>query len=345
MLLFNHTPRRSSESTMHKPQGFKKEVVLRSTPVKDQGQTEACWIYAMLATIETDCLAHGDSVNLSPLWLIRKNIERQQNEQRVSTPRPERLLSPDKRGSKEGVEAGEGLMRGTLPEALDLFKHYGIVAYDAYRLADKEEFDAKNLPPEPINVYMYGARYTPQEFARSCALADEWQAVTSFTHHPYGESFAVEIPDNRRGYKALNVSLDSLLRMVEESLRNGHPVAWEGCMNLDRFYNDDDNDDDNNPSASSGTAESNTSTSSGAIKDPKPLSLTEERQRLWDDGILTDDHCMAIIGMGHDAKGRRIFILKNSWGRGDGYHGYRFLTARQLLLSTIILMLHKPYLS
>lgn len=313
MLLFNHTPKRSSESTMHKPQGFKKEVVLRSTPVKDQGQTEACWIYAMLATIETDCLAHGDSVHLSPLWLIRKNIERQ--------------------GEKYN-------MRGTLPEALDLFKHYGIVAYDAYRLADKEEFDAKKLPPAPINVYMYGARYTPQEFARSCALADEWQAVTSFTHLPYGESFALEIPDNRRGYKALNVPLDSLLRMVEESLHNGHPVAWEGCMNLDRFYDDDDNDDDNNPPTSSGTAESNTSASSETTKDTKPLSLTKERQRLWDDGILTDDHCMAIIGMGHDAKGRRIFVLKNSWGTNDGYHGYRFLTARQLLLSTIILMVH-----
>ena len=41
------------------------------TPVKNQGKSELCWAYAMLATIETEHLLRGDSVNLSPQYLGR----------------------------------------------------------------------------------------------------------------------------------------------------------------------------------------------------------------------------------------------------------------------------------
>ena len=58
-------------SSCHLQKGYIKkeytnEVLNRMTPVKDQGDSETCWIYAMLATIETEHLAWGDSVNLSP---------------------------------------------------------------------------------------------------------------------------------------------------------------------------------------------------------------------------------------------------------------------------------------
>ena len=45
---------------------FTVDVMNRMTPVKDQGNSEKCWIYAMLAAIETEHLSWGDSVNLSP---------------------------------------------------------------------------------------------------------------------------------------------------------------------------------------------------------------------------------------------------------------------------------------
>src|SRR3712207_7203455 len=41
------------------------EVMLKTTPVKNQGMSDLCWAYAMLATIETEHLMQGDSVNLS----------------------------------------------------------------------------------------------------------------------------------------------------------------------------------------------------------------------------------------------------------------------------------------
>ena len=52
------------------------EVLNRMTPIKDQGDSETCWIYAMLAAIETEHLAWGDSVNLSPYY-IEKMMERE----------------------------------------------------------------------------------------------------------------------------------------------------------------------------------------------------------------------------------------------------------------------------
>ena len=41
---------------------FTNELLLPMTPVKDQGKSELCWAYAMLATIETEHLVHGLSI-------------------------------------------------------------------------------------------------------------------------------------------------------------------------------------------------------------------------------------------------------------------------------------------
>ena len=50
---------------------FIQEVRLTATPVKDQGRSPLCWVYAVLATIETEHAAQGDSVNLSPDYTAR----------------------------------------------------------------------------------------------------------------------------------------------------------------------------------------------------------------------------------------------------------------------------------
>ena len=52
-------------------QTFTDEVRLSYTPVKNQGKSSLCWAYAMLATIETEHIMRGDSVNLSPAYVAR----------------------------------------------------------------------------------------------------------------------------------------------------------------------------------------------------------------------------------------------------------------------------------
>ena len=47
------------------------DLLLPMTPVKNQGQANACWAYAMLATIETEHILRGDSINLSGVYVAR----------------------------------------------------------------------------------------------------------------------------------------------------------------------------------------------------------------------------------------------------------------------------------
>ena len=131
------------------PKHFTHEVLNRMTPIKNQGKSQTCWIYAMLAAIETEHLSWGDSVNLSPAY-IEKALEREPN-------------APE---SKRGM--GATLLR--------LIQKYGIVAYDAMRTVDT---------PAPRFVFMLGAEYTTHEFARSVCAPNEYIALTSQAREPY----------------------------------------------------------------------------------------------------------------------------------------------------------------
>ena len=50
---------------------FTNEILLGYTPVKNQGRNPLCWAYSMLATIETEHIMMGDSVNLSVDYVAR----------------------------------------------------------------------------------------------------------------------------------------------------------------------------------------------------------------------------------------------------------------------------------
>ena len=56
---------------------FTNETLLGYTPVKHQGSSPLCWAYAMLATIETEHIQMGDSVNLSVDYVVRHLLAEQ----------------------------------------------------------------------------------------------------------------------------------------------------------------------------------------------------------------------------------------------------------------------------
>ena len=143
----------------------------------------------MLATLETEHIMRGDSVNLSPDYVARMYLSEQANRRR---------LLPNKIVQKEaGITT-----RGMCTMALDLIQTYGLQHYDAYRHKadmdynvlcrkldkgnDAEKLLDKYIGPLPNQVFMLGALYTPLEFAHSVCTDDEYVALTSFTHHPYG---------------------------------------------------------------------------------------------------------------------------------------------------------------
>jgi len=176
---------------------FTHEVLLPMTPVKNQGKSELCWAYAMLATIETEHLLRGDSVNLSPQYIGRM----------MAAGHP----SPNKKHPQRAM--GQTL--------LNIMERYGVVGYDV--MPD----DATDDLPTPQWVFLLGVRYTPLEFAHSVCAPHEYMSLTSFPDSPYYQKIDVPIPDNWEHNRLLNVPLDTLRKHVNQALRHRHPVCWE----------------------------------------------------------------------------------------------------------------------
>jgi len=181
------------QSSPYTPVGkhFTHEILNRTTPVKNQGDSQTCWIYAMLAAIETEHLRWGDSVNLSPYY-IEKMIEQ------------EKACPASKRGEPTTL--------------ISMIEKYGICGYDAMR---------KIETPAPKWVFMLGAQYTPQEFARSVCKPGEYIALTSDEEKPYYQETVLDTPDNWTHELYMNIPIDSLIAKTERAVRNHHGVCWE----------------------------------------------------------------------------------------------------------------------
>lgn len=315
----------------HKALVFHDDIILPTTPVKDQGSSSLCWVYAMLATIETEHLVQGDSVNLSADYVARAYIMDQAEN---------RFLHGYPTDANNDIST-----RGVAPMLLSLIATHGLTHQDAYhrpsdanidvlvrkvqQIVDTEQSEARmrqrvtalldeTLGPLPRHVFMLGARYTPLEFAHSVCGDNEYVALTSFTHHPYYQRFALELPDNRYHSEFLNVPLDTLIDRVEQSIRHGHPVCWEGDIS-ERYFR-----------WSEGYA---------VLHNDTANVTAAHRQCSFERRLTTDDHCMEIIGLAHDDNNQRYLILKNSWGTSNRYGGRMYMSIPYARLKTIAVIM------
>ena len=181
---------------------FTNLLLLPMTPVKDQGKTQLCWAYAMLATIETEHLVRGDSVNLSAQYIGRHLANYQSSIVHSPLPRQQN-------------------QRAMCQTLLNMLPRCGLCGYDV--MPD----DASPTLPMPRNVFMLGARYTPREFAHSVCAPGEYVSLTCIPDSPYYQSVDVPIPDNWEHNRLLNIPRDTLVRRINRALRNRHPVCWE----------------------------------------------------------------------------------------------------------------------
>lgn len=309
---------------------FVTEVRLKTTPVKDQGRSDLCWLYAMLATIETEHIMQGDSVNLSTDYMARQFLLEQTRRYYLSKGRQPISM----RGMNTMLIS---LLQTSGAEPYDSYYHNGAVNYHKLMkelehitdigigrragLAWTEQnanalFD-KEIGYLPRIIAMLGAEYTPLEFAHSVCRKDEYVAMTSFTHHPFYQWFVLETPDNKNNDQFYNVPIDTLMQSMERSIRAGHPVCWEGDISERGF------------SFAEGVAH---------LQHEGLLVTQEHRQTSFERFATTDDHCMELMGIAHDRKGNRFFIAKNSWGTGNPYGGYMYLSFNYVKLKTIAIL-------
>ena len=301
-------------------------VRLPTTPVKQQGHSESCWIYAMLATIESDRLALGDSINLSADYLCRQYLS-------------ERALDYYLSHGRKAVS-----MRGMMPMALRLTEQYGAEPFDTYHASESLNFHALCRKVEqtartcrsfsqlrrqtdslldsemgflPRFVFMASVEYTPLQFGRSVYKPGEYVALTSFTHHAFQEDIVLELPDNHELCHFRNVPVDELMATVDSALMNGHAVCWEGDISNKAF------------SFKKGTAR---------LTLDDGCDIQRLRQQSFERLSTTDDHCMALVGIAEDDHGQRFYLAKNSWGTENPFGGYVYLSADYLRMFTIAIV-------
>ena len=313
-------------------EAFTIETMNKITPVKDQGRSPLCWVYAMLAVIESDRLMMGDSVNISPAYTARRVLERRTERSYLS------------RG-REAVTAD-----GTAVDLVAALEEFGAMPYDAYRSDCSYDAVCRKLDrlvaaaasrraglnalrrsmagmldaainPLPRSVWMYGAEYTVHEFANSLCLPGDYVSMTSYTHEPFNESVNLDIPANRRGARYLNIPVDTLVSRVVAALHSGRSVCWEG--------------DTSNRGFSFRRGLADLGEGHGSVTQAM-------RQRAFERFAVTDDHCMAIVGTARDGSGRLWFICKNSWGTDNPYGGLMYMSVPYFRLNTVAVVMRKP---
>lgn len=323
-----------SEAQAVAPRGVR---LVGTNPVKDQGNSSLCWLYGMMSTIESEHIRQGDSVNLSTAYIARMML----GEKAVAY-----YLS---RGTKPIS------MRGMAPMLIHYIYKYGAIPYDSYEdpkninyqvLTRKVEYLCRNAIAQrvgleklrerldalfdqemgylPANtVHMLGAEYTPQEFAHSVCYPGEYVSFTSFTHHPFGQRFALEVPDNQDNDTFTNVPLEQLMGIIRKAVSHGYPVCWEGDISEPEFRQ----------------------TKDGYVDLPSSASPVTQlsRQQAFERLLTTDDHVMEIIGMFRHGN-HTYYVCRNSWGEQWQHKGHIYLSEDYLRLKTIAICLSKDAL-
>jgi len=218
------------------PEGFVTDVKLRFTPVKNQGRSELCWVYSMYGAIESEYLMRGDSVDLSTDYAGRMFLEEQAREYFLS-------------GGQTRMS-----LRGVGPMTIELARRYGILEQSAYSSTTSVDFTGlvstvKQMADSliqnsegDVDSYMNSVRALLDEHIGILPsdidslkipidIVESYETLMCNKKKPYGKILDPELTDNRYGCKALNVSPDTLVSRVTNSLKQGHAVMWEGGPN------------------------------------------------------------------------------------------------------------------
>ncbi len=321
------------------------------TPVKSQDRTGTCWSFATASFLESEIIRNGKGFHdLSEMYVVR-NVYRDKAQNYV--------LRQGKANFSQGSLSHDLIKvahrHGVVPEAVFSGKLEGEEIHDHSELSSilkgmldgvlkrkrlskkwKMAFDAvldTYLGEVPEQFDFEGKTYTPQTYADHLGInPSDYVSITSYTHHPFYESFVLEIPDNYSNGSFYNVPLADLQAIVKHAVDQGYSVAWDGDVSEKGF------------SAKAGLAV--------LPVDEKREDLFEKpgdeqkvsqdlRQETFESYSTTDDHLMHLTGMAKDQNGTVYYQIKNSWGEISDYKGYLYMSEPYFQLKTVAIMVHK----
>ena len=200
-----------------------------------------------------------------------------------------------------------------------------------------------------------GKEYTPKTFMASLGInLDDYVSITSYTHHPFYTSFAVEVQDNWRFPLSYNVPMDEMMQIIDNAVNEGYTVAWGGDVSEDGFtrqglaYAVDTKKTEQSLQGSdmarwlkmNATKKRDIIDSLGC-KVPEVVPTQEMRQERFDNWELTDDHGMQIYGIAKDQNGKDYYMVKNSWGETGAYKGTWYMTKAFIAANTMDFLINK----
>jgi len=354
-----------------------KEV--KATPVKNQARSSTCWSYSGLSFLESELLRMGKpEYDLSEMWIVRHTYPAKAEKYM----RLHGSLNLAAGGSFEDVI---WVMRnyGIVPQEVYQGLNYGedknvhgeldnsVKAYtDAIlRTADRsgstglttawmnglEGILDAYLGKRPEKFNYNGKEYTPKSFMQSLGInLDDYVSITSYTHHPFYESFILEIPDNWIWGLSYNVPMNEMLEITNNALNDGYSVAWAADVSEKGFayrkgvavipVTDIDEMSDSDKARWIGVSDKDRETQIMNLDKPvAERQITQEmRQVAFDNFQTTDDHGMHITGIAKDQSGKTFYKVKNSWGTDDSkYDGYLYTSEAYFLYKTMSIMVHK----
>ncbi|MCM1076558.1 MAG: aminopeptidase [Bacteroides sp.] len=366
---------KDKKSDDDKTGGFKFTDVktVKTTPVKDQNKSGTCWSFSGISFIEDEILRKtGKEVDLSEMFIVRHcyndkadkyirmngTINFAQGGSTLDVPyvMVNYGLVPEE--AYRGLEYGEeNHSHGELSNAFTSFVksiNTAKTKSPAWKKAFNGMLDAY-FGELPETFEYEGKTYTPQSFAESFGIkASDLIPVTSFTHHPFYQPFAVEVADNWLWEKYHNVPLDEMKAIVDNAIDNGYSVAWAADVSEPGFKwvkgyalmpkKKTANDLSGTELArwvklSDREREEEANKIDGPVEE---INVTQElRQEMFDKQETTDDHGMVIVGKAVDQNGNKYYKVKNSWDTNQIYDGFFYVSEPYFLAKTIDILVNR----
>ena len=372
---YAEAPADSSATDSTKTFIFTDVINLPSTSVKDQNKSGTCWCFAGTSFYEDEIRKNGgDSLDISEMFTVRQCY-------RDKAERFVRMYGQTNFGAGGSAMDVPYVWKryGAVPEEVYNGLQYGEDKHvhgelDAVLAAYLKEIVKKPnkklskawmkgieaildsyLGPVPETFEYKGKTYTPKSYAESLPLnPDDYVSVTSFTHHPYYEEFAVEVPDNWLWEKSYNVPLDELKAIVDNSLAQGHTLVWAADVSEGGFKwtkgvalmpkgKSESDMDGTELSRWVKLSDKDRMDEKYNFEGPvEEITVTPElRQEMFDSQETTDDHGMEITGTATDQFGNRYYKVKNSWDTNQVYDGYFYVSEPYFLAKTMDILVHR----
>ena len=344
------------------------------TPVKNQYRSGTCWCFSALSFVESEILrTKGIETDLSEMYVVGKSY----HDRAVKYVRLDGHLNFAAGSSFGDVfhvikdygivpqEAMPGFNYGTdKPEHAELdaaLKGYveAIVKNPNKKLSTAwvNGFDgivAAYFGEYPKGFSVNSVEYTPESYRDYLGInTDEYINLTSFTHHPFYNQFAIEVCDNWRWDTAYNLPIEELMEVMYNAIDKGYTIAWGSDVSEKGFTRNGiavmPVEKDAKPAAGSDqekwVGKSTEKPEEVKVELPEEMTITQEmRQDGYDRKTTTDDHGMHIYGLAQDQNGTKYFIVKNSWGEAGKYKGIWYASDAFVRYKTLNIVVHKDAL-